>query len=261
MPPAFVWDGDAATAVHVKAAPSADGAISDDLLVTQLTYALSELGVENVGPGVVAKLFAAGYRTLAAIYAATPAELAARVDGVKAKGAERIWSGLRAKQATWTELNMMVASCVMPRCVGHTKLKPLLALNADPTTWTPAPFKAARPAGLSEKTIDDICAAIPAYLAWRTTNSLPITSPAPAVGGAGAATTHAMTIVFTGVRDKDLEAALAAAGHTVAAAVSKKTTHVAYPDGPAPTSSKITKAQELGVQLITVSALRATLGL
>lgn len=265
MPPAFIWDGDAATAVHIKVPPTTDGgATPDDLLVTQLTHALSELGAENVGPGVVAKLFAAGYRTLAAIYVATPAELAARVDGVKAKGAERIWTGLRAKQTSWTELNMMVASCVMPRGVGHTKLKPLLALNADPTTWNPATFKAARPAGLSEKTIDDICAAVPAYLAWRAANPLPISTtvvaaPAPvpvAVGGAGA-----MTVVFTGARDKELETALAAAGHTVATAVSKKTTHVAYPDGPAPTSSKITKAQELGVQLITVSALRATLGL
>jgi DNA ligase (NAD+) len=256
MPPTFVWDGEPATAVHIKVSPAA---APDDLLVTQLTHALSELGAENVGPGVVAKLFAAGYRTLAAVYAATPAELAARVDGVKTKGAERIWTGLRAKQSTWTELNMMVASCTMPRGIGHTKLKPLLSLTADPAAWNSAIFKAARPAGLSEKTIDEICAAIPAYLIWRTVNSLsvaPALAPAPA-----SALAEALTIVFTGARDKELEAALVAAGHTVAAAVSKKTTHVAYPDGPAPTSSKITKAQELGAQLITVSALRATLGL
>lgn len=256
MPPTFVWDGESATAVHIKVSPAS---APDDLLVTQLTHALSELGAENVGPGVVAKLFAAGYRTLAAVYAATPAELAARVDGVKTKGAERIWTGLRAKQSTWTELNMMIASCTMPRGIGHTKLKPLLALTADPAAWNPSIFKAARPAGLSEKTIDEICAAIPAYLIWRAVNSLsvaPALAPAPA-----SALAEALTIVFTGARDKELEAALVAAGHTVAAAVSKKTTHVAYPDGPAPTSSKITKAQELGAQLITVSALRATLGL
>jgi DNA ligase (NAD+) len=258
MPPAFIWDGDPATAVHIKIAPTST---SDDLRVTQLTHALSELGAENVGPGVVAKLFAAGYCSLADIYAASVADLAARVDGVKAKGAERIWAGLRASQSTWTELNMMVASCTMPRGVGHTKLKPLLSLNADPATWNAAAFKTARPAGLSEKTIDDICAAIPTYLAWRAANPLAISAaPAPAAAPAVAAAA-AMTVVFTGARDKELEAALAAAGHTVAAAVSKKTTHVAYPDGPSPTSSKITKAQELGVQLITVSALRATIGL
>jgi DNA ligase (NAD+) len=258
MPPAFVWDGEPTTAVHIKVGTEAN----DDLLVTQLTYALSELGAENVGPGIVAKLFAAGYRNLAAIYGASQAEFAARVEGVKAKGAERIWAGLRAKQSAWTELNMMVASCTMPRCVGHTKLRPLLSLNPAPASWTPAELKAARPAGLSDKTIDDICAALPAYIAWRTANPLSVVAAADTVTSTPAATAGpATTIVFTGSRDKELEAALAAAGHTVAAAVSKKTTHVVFPDGPAPTSSKITKAQELGIPLMTISALRATLGL
>jgi NAD-dependent DNA ligase len=261
MPPAIVWDGEPASAVHIKV--DAGTGASDDLLVTQLTYALSELGAENVGPGVVAKLFAAGYRSLAAIYAGSQAEFAARVEGVKAKGAERIWTGLRAKQSAWTELNMMVASCTMPRCVGHTKLRPLLSMNPAPATWTPAEFKAARPSGLSDKTIDDICAALPAYIAWRTANPLPVVEAADTVTStaATAAAGPIMTIVFTGARDKELEAALAAAGHTVAATVSKKTTHVVFPDGPAPTSSKITKAQELGIPLMTISALRATLGL
>ena len=262
MPPTFVWDGELSTAVHIKVPPTSDGAAApDDLQVIQLTHALSELGVENVGPGVVSKLFSAGYRTLAAIYAATPAELATRVDGVKAKGAERIWTGLRVKKGSWTEINMMIASCTMPRGVGHTKLKPLLALNADPSTWTPAVFKTTRPAGLSEKTIDEICAAVPAYVAWRVANPLSTVTPEPTVGTDTPTPVSAMTVVFTGARDKELEAALAAAKHTVAAAVTKKTTHVVYPDGAVPTSSKITKAHELSIPLITVSALRATLGL
>lgn len=257
----YIWDGDAATAVHIKIVAGDAGAGSpaaEELLCTQLTHALSELGAENVGPGVVIKLVAAGFCSLAAIYAATPAELAARVDGVKAKGAERIWTGLRAAASRWTELNMMVASCQFPRGIGHTRLSPLLALNPTPASWSAAAFKAARPAGLSEKTIDDICAAVPAYMSWRAANPLPVaavtTAPAaaaPAVSG------PVMTIVFTGARDKGLEAAVATAGHTVAAAVTKKTTHLAYPDSDSPTSSKFTKAQELGITLITHSALRS----
>lgn len=261
----YVWDGDAATAVHIKIVAGGAGSGSaspaaEELLCTQLTHALSELGAENVGPGVVTKLVAAGYRSLAAIYAATPAELAARVDGVKAKGAERIWTGLRAAASSWTELNMMVASCKFPRGIGHTRLSPLLALNPIPATWSAAAFKAARPAGLSEKTIDDICTAVPAYLAWRAENPLPVTAPATPVAAAAAAapaTGSQMVIVFTGARDKALEAAALAAGHTVAAAVTKKTTHLAYPDSDSPTSSKFTKAQELGITLITHSALRS----
>ena len=65
-----------------------------------------------------------------------------------------------------------------------------------------------------------------------------------------------MTVVFTGVRDKELEAALQAAGHIVADTVSKKTTHVVYADGPQPTTTKITKAKEMGAELLTLSEFR-----
>jgi NAD-dependent DNA ligase len=68
-----------------------------------------------------------------------------------------------------------------------------------------------------------------------------------------------LCVVFTGARDKELEGAMAAAGHIVADAVSKKTTHVVYPDGPVPTSSKITKAQAAGIPTIPVSELKALL--
>lgn len=264
---AYTWVGDDTEgAVHIRAA-----AASDEFACIQLTHALSELGAENVGPGIVAKLYAAGFRTVGAIYAASAADFAARVEGVKTKGAERIWTGLRVKQPLWTELNFLCASCTMPRGVGHTKLKPLLAINPVPATWSVEGFKAAaaRPAGISEKTIEEICAAIPAYLAWRSANGLSVsasapastsapTSAPPAAGGAGASASSKI-IVMTGFRDKALSAALEAAGHTVADTITKRTTHVVYPDGPEPTSVKITKAKELGASVVSVSTLRSLL--
>ena len=68
-----------------------------------------------------------------------------------------------------------------------------------------------------------------------------------------------MTVVFTGSRDKALEAELAAKGHTVGASITKKTTHVVYPDGPPPTSSKITAAQAAGIPTLPLTAFRACL--
>jgi len=67
---------------------------------------------------------------------------------------------------------------------------------------------------------------------------------------------HQLVVVFTGVRDKALEAQLTSAGHIVADSITKKTTHVVYPDGPIPTSSKIAKAQELGIPTETLSAFK-----
>jgi NAD-dependent DNA ligase len=283
MPAAYDWISGATgaeSAVHI-CLPA--GTETTESACIQLSHALGELGAENVGSGIVAKLYTAGFHTVGAIYAASQAELAARVEGVKTKGAERIWTGLRAKQPVWTELNFLCASCVMPRGVGHTKLKPLLALNPTPATWSPAAFKADRPAGLSAKTIDEICEAVPAYLAWRAANSNigPAVCGLPgadakgshigtstAVGGAGVseATTPVptgpkMIVVLTGFRDKALTTQLEAAGHTMADTVSKKTTHVVYPDGPEPTSTKLSKAKELGATVLSASAIRSLLTL
>jgi DNA ligase (NAD+) len=254
LPPTGTWTW--ITDIH--AAASAE---TPESACARLTRGLAELGAENVGPGLVARLYAAGFTTLGAIFAASVADFAARVEGVKAKGAERLHAGLRAKQSTWTELTFLCASCVFPRGIGHTRLTPLLALNPNPVTWDATALSAASPAGLSATTIHAICEAIPAYVTWRTANFPGTTvAPAPALLSAAAtAKADAATVVFTGFRDKALEAALTAAGHIVADTVSKKTTHILYPDGPEPTSTKITKARDHGAQILTVSAGRAAL--
>jgi DNA ligase (NAD+) len=256
MPPTYEWVGDSATAVHIRMPVGSTSAESE---CSKLSHALSELGAENVGPGIIAKLYAAGFNSLNRIYAASASDFAARVEGCKDKGAERIWTGLRAKQSTWTEINLMVASCALPRGIGHTKLAPLFAIQSDPTKWSRAEFKAARPAGLSDKTIDAIMDSLNGYYAWRAMNPL-ICTYAPTV----ASTTSivkpgALCVVFTGARDKELEGAMIAAGHVITDTVTKKTTHVVYPDGPVPTSSKITKAQAAGIPTIPMSELKALL--
>jgi len=254
MPLQYSWESPEPDCIHIK--PDGDEAKVASACV-QLTHALGELGAENVGPGIVAKLYAAGFTDLRKIFAASVADLA-KADGIKEKGAERIYAGLRVKQAAWTEINFLVASCCMPRGVGHSKLTPLLALNPNPTTWTSAgpAFKAAKPAGLSEKTIDAIVDAIPAYLVWKTATGLstvvstvvPTVVPAPG---------KQYVVVFTGMRDKTFEAALQAKGHIIADTVTKKTTHVVYADGPMPTTTKITKAKEAGIKVLSLSEFRS----
>jgi DNA ligase (NAD+) len=259
MPAEFAWasksgvtTAPAAEEIHIKPAGNQEEATG----CIRLIHALGELGVENVGPGLVAKLYAAGLTTLKQIYTATVKDLA-KVDGIKEKGAERLWQGLRAKQQSWTELNFLVASATMPRGVSHSKLAPLLALNPNPASWTAAALKAKRPTGLSESTIDAIVEAIPAYLAWKAATGLN-----PSVQGAPAPSNHLLvgpqsTIVFTGVRDKAFEEQLLAKGHIIADTVTKKTTHVVYAGSTI--STKIIKAQELGVTLLTLSEAKTIL--
>jgi DNA ligase (NAD+) len=277
MPPRYVWaDADATTSIHIKPFGEDSRNASNSI---KIAHALGELGAENVGPGIVAKLYAAGYRTLNEIYAATSADFAARLEGIREKGADRIYQGLRASAAGWTTLNFLVASSTMPRGVGHSKLAPLLAINPRVETWTASQFKAAKPAGLSDKTIDAIIEAVPAYLAWFATTGFAATATSTSTSATATSTSattataaatvvipvlkpsEQMVVVFTGVRDKALEAYLEARGHIVADSVTKRTTHVIHADNSAATSGKITKAEELGIPILSLSEFKANLGL
>jgi len=237
MPPRYVWDGDAATAIHIR---PVEGDGEDETAIVRLTHALSELGAENVGPGLVAKLYAAGFQTVGAIYAATVAEFAAKVDGCKEKMAQKIYDGLRVKQSEWTEMTLMCASCTMPRGIGHTKLSALFDAEPDYTKWVAT----LQVPGL--KSADAIVAALPSYTAWKVANGLTPSVAAKAVAVTKTVAANQMVVVMTGFRNKELEAKLAAAGHTVADTITKKTTHVLYPEDPMPSSTKIQKALAMG---------------
>ena len=256
MPPGFEWvtgaGGTSQTSVHIR--PAADSNMTD-LRKIRVVHALGELGVEHVGPGVVAKLFAAGFNSVGTIYAATPADFAARVEGCKGKMASKIFDGLRAAEAKWTELDFLAASSTMPRTVGRTKLGALLLIDPKPARWhTSLPGKTIP--GISADTVSQVIAALPAYGTWRAENLAWVTEPTNAPAGPTVAASGRV-FVMTGFRDKELEAALAARGDVLGNTVSKKTTAVVYPDGPEPSSSKVTKAQELGVPVLTLTAFRA----
>jgi len=178
MPAAFLWaiEGAAteASAIHIK--PAGDEVATESACI-KLTHSLSVLGVENVGPGIVAKLYEAGFTTIGKLYAASPSELGS---GTVSKQAERTWAGLRASRASWNTATLLCASGALPRGVSNLKIAPLLALNPNPATWSTAALQAARPAGLSDKTIEAIVASIPAYLAWLAETGFASPEAAPA---------------------------------------------------------------------------------
>lgn len=245
MPAAYEWVSE--DGIHIK--PSAD-ANTSDLQTAKLIHALGELGAEHVGPGVVAKLVHAGFKTIGQIYAASEKEFVSRLSGVKAAAASKIYNGLRKNQHKWTELDFIVASSTMPRLVGRTKLAVLLE-KGPPNKWHT--FIGTTFPGISQDTLIQIIAAIPAYMTWRHANL-------------NWATVHTQTsllegsliVVMTGERDQTFLAELTQKGHSIGSSVTKKTSAVVYPDTETePTSTKVTKAKELGVPVLTVSQFRS----
>ena len=67
-----------------------------------------------------------------------------------------------------------------------------------------------------------------------------------------------MAVCFSGVRNTELEQRIIETGGTIVSGVSKKTTHLIVKDVNA-TSSKITKAQELGIVIVNIDNFIAQL--
>jgi len=218
-----------------------------------ILHAFQTLDIESVGPGLCDKLVAAGLSTMALVWKASAARLG---EIIGAGRGPALYENLRVCMAKATQMQLLIASNMLPRGVGERKLRLLYAIVPDARNWTASLLKGV--GGWSEGSLNELLVALPAALAW----SVPFAAPILATATATAATptpTHTPTkfVVFTGVRDKALETAVAAKGWSVDAAVTKKTTVLVVADGDsAAESGKVKKAREAGIRIMRISEFR-----
>jgi NAD-dependent DNA ligase len=246
------WDTNATHLVQI-----AGTAVSTEVLKAQLVHFAKTMEIVGMGPGVVAKLVDAGVDSVRKLFGTKSTDLV-RILG-KSLG-PKIEAELEAISGRATEIQLMVASSRMPRLIGDTKLKVLFDLKADPRQWSTLPA----PQGWSADKLAELIAVLPAYETWRQSETphipypiLPVVTPvavAPVVAKG--------TVCFTGVRSKELESQLEAAGWKVVSSVSGKlgVLVVADSDG-ADTSEKAKKARDLGVRILKISSVKKELGL
>ena len=231
--PEGVWD---ATNTHLKA--SSDSAA---LVIAKLHHFLKILKVPGAGPATAAALVDAGLLGPADIWKATGPQLSGILGP---KTGATLYESLRALKPT--EIDLMVASSIMPRGVGEAKLKALHAINPDCRAWpsiTTAP-------GWTPESLNTFRDTLPAYRAWRQSETIWIPYPVPS----GTLTIKG-SICFTGFRDKALEAATTAKGFVISSVLTSRTTILAIPDGPVKESEKVKAARDKGIRMLTRSEL------
>jgi NAD-dependent DNA ligase len=236
--PEGVWD---ATNTHLKA--TSDSAA---LTVAKLHHFLKTLKIPGAGPATAAALVDAGMTGPADIWKATGTQLSATLGP---KTGATLYESLRALKPT--EIDLMVASSLMPRSVGETKLKALQALNPDCRTWsaiTAAP-------GWTSDSLDTFKSTLPAYKAWRTSETCWIPYPVLNTQGHTVAAAVKGTICFTGFRDKNLEEEAHKKGFAVASVLTARTTILAIPDGPVKESEKVKTAIAKGLKMLSRTEL------
>lgn len=245
------WDANATHLVQI-----AGTVVSTEVLKAQLVHFAKTMEIVGMGPGVVAKLVDAGVDSVRKLFGTKSADLV-RILG-KTLG-PKIEAELEAISGRATEIQLMVASSRMPRLIGDTKLKVLFDLKADPRQWSTLPA----PQGWSADKLAELIAVLPAYETWRRFETPHILYPIlPAAAAVAVPQVAKGTVCFTGVRSKELESQLEAAGWKSVSSVSSKlgVLIVADTEG-ADTSEKAKKARDLGVRILKISSVKKELGL
>jgi hypothetical protein len=221
MPPAgtWEWEGDAATAINIKQVGQ-DAAT----VVAQLVRMASKLDWDSIGPSQMEKVVETGYMNVPALRKVSLADLKKLLGPTKGEVFHRTIQ--RDGWAKATEIDLYVASPVAKAGIGRTRLEVLLDVAPDVTTWSRGGLAVA-PKGWSADSLKEFLENWRAYETFRKTEwgFLPFpaaggaTTPAASTAAAAPVVPQKGTVVFSGVRNADLEAKLAARGYKTVDAV------------------------------------------
>ena len=242
--PAVSWKWDSSQTHAINSEESVE---KDSIL-----HALQTLGVENIGPGLVDKLLAAGFTSMKKLWGASSAKLA---EIIGAGRGPTLYQNLRTCVAKASQMQMLIASNRLPRSVGEKKLRLLYAKEADANKWSSEGLSGL--SGWSKETLEELLAIIPDALEWSkcfgtaSSASLPSASASSSASlpSAKAKAEATKFVVFTGGRDKALEQRILTLGWEIQDTVNKKTT-VLVTDTLDSQTSKIKKARDLGIRIM-----------
>jgi DNA ligase (NAD+) len=246
----------------------------DDIAIKQLEFFFSKVKVRGLSAGLIKKLYEAGYDDVGKILGLTKNQLMG-VEGFKDKLASNIVEGIANAVKDVDDIVWMEASNVFGRGVGSKKLG--LITKAFPQILTDDKFypekeELIRLNGIEQKTATQF---LDGLKAWRTYKSKfklsnymgpsqkqtgPVSHASkntPSPKQAKPQVFQDVTFVFTGFRNKQLEATIEEMGGKVNQAISKNVDVVITKDDDS-SSSKVQKAKDLGLQVVTLDAfLRA----
>jgi NAD-dependent DNA ligase len=236
------WDGDAETAVNIK-----QKVADASTIAAQFMKMVTRLGWDKIGPAQMKAVVEAGYTTVPLLRKASEKDLKALLGPGKGPYLYKViqtdgWKGV-------SESNLFVASPLCPSGVGTTKLDALKVLEPDCTKWS---HITVAPKGWTIDSLREFQKIWVAYEEFRMKEwyflPYPVLDPVPDTQPILIAKPTLGSIVFSGVRDKAVEAALETKGYKMVDAVKSDTKAVLIADTEDPltyTSTKTEKAKKV----------------
>lgn len=237
----FVWNATHVDIMVTKATADTD--------VKQMLHFCKTLGIKNVGEGVVRRLHEAGIDTIPKLVRASATDIMG-IDGFQRTSATKIADAIAAalRDASCTQL--IVASNTLGRGMGAKKVEAIVVAHDGDIRHATLETVSNVP-GIGPTTAAAFMHGLESFN--RFTASIGVKVPCPAASGHAQAHAQAfmdMTIVFTGFRNKEWESIITSQGGRVTSSVSKSTSLVVATDVH-DTSSKLSKARDLGVRIIS----------
>ena len=237
--------------------------LDDDsaVLAKNITGFFRGIEVEGLSAGNMARIIEAGFNSVSKIIHMTKADFLT-IEGFKDKTATKLHDGIAEKLGAASLITVMASSNLFGRGFSDKKIDAIMTeVGSGILTSIELPVdkvkRIAAIKGMSVKTAEPFVDAIPKFLEFMRECGLERKLTA-AAAAAPVNTEHALfkkSIVMSGKRDKDLEAALLAIGATLGSSVSKNTFAVISDDIDSDTG-KVSAAKTLGIPLFTPDGFR-----
>lgn len=217
--------------------------------------------VDGLSEGNVKRIMEAGFDTVPKILRMKKEDFLT-IEGFQAKMANKIHSGIETRIREVTLPGLMAASNMLGRGFSTKKISLILEEYPDILSSSESldvkKRKLAEVKGMASKTADVFVDNIPRFLGFLQEIGLHgkvNIQAAPTVVVHADHILYKKSVVMSGTRDKELEAALAAVGASVGSAVSSKTFVVLTPDINSD-SSKLVQARKLSIPIMTPTEFR-----
>ena len=230
----------------------------EDIAIKQLEFFFSKVKVKGLSAGLLKKLYAAGFDNVDKILSASQVDLV-RIDGFKDKLATNIVEAIEHTMKSVDEILLMQASNAFGRGIGGSRIT--LITKAFPKIlvddkYYPETNELIQLDGIERKTAEKFIEGLRSWRDYKKKNRLArfLTSGPPAANVVPKPPPQSfkdIVIVFTGFRNKVLEDEITARGGKINQSISKNVDIVIKKDDDA-TSSKITKAQDLGLEIMSL---------
>jgi len=238
---------------------------SDELKIKNLQFFFSTLNTKGMGKKNVEKIYYSGLNTIEKILKAKESDLL-KIEGFKEKTSSNLILAIKESLTNVNLARLIAASNALGEGMGERRLKQVLDtypnLITDYKKWTKKEFidKIKELEGWEDKTSSVLVNNFDEFIKFYNKIKSYITLEKKIEIKQSKLT--GLTIVLTGFRDNDLQEKLEAIGVKISSSVSKNTDYLVVKDKETINegTSKVIKAQEVGVKIITKDQLIKLIG-